>query len=114
MGIFDYNCYIRNKNCPLLKSCGQEFTNGYIYAVNKKKNKKILCYYSGYGYATLDDGCIIYDLIWINYCGEEINNNFDKCSYFSCPTCAEIILKEYKNWNNFYDKLDSIDDWNEL
>ena len=111
MGIFDYNCYIENQNCPLLNSGGQEFTSGLIYAVNKKLTKKFACYYSGYGYAELgkflgDDK--IYDLIHLNMVGDcDIN---DKSSYFACPDCAKSIEKECNDWDEFYELPNPIDD----
>ena len=109
MGLFDYNCYIKNDNCLLKNSDGQQYTSGNIYAVNKKLTKKIPCYYSGYGYATLDydNNDKIYDLIWINYSGEEFNT---KSSYFACTNCAKSIEKECNDWIDFYEIKDSIDE----
>jgi len=112
MGIFDYDCYIENENCPLLNSGGQEFTSGYIYAVNKKLTKKIGCYYSGYGYATLDSNIHsndkIYDLIYLDYGGKKDDIN-DKSSYFACPNCAKCIENESNDWNEFYEIPNNID-----
>ena len=109
MGIFDYNCYIENKNCSLSKSKGQEFTSGWIYAVNKKLTKKLPCYYSGYGYATLDyhSNDKIHDLIYLSYGGTKDNIN-DKTSFFACPDCAEFIENECNYWKDFFDSVEEI------
>ena len=115
MGIFYYNCYIgntQNENCILTFSNGQEFTSGWIYAVNKKLTKKIACYYSGYGYATLDVNVhntdIIYDLIHLNWGGKKDDIN-DKSSYFACPNCAKRINNECNDWKEFYELPNNID-----
>ena len=105
MGIFDYNCYIDGKDCPLAKSRGQEFTYGDIFAVNKKLTKKIYCDYSGYGYAELKNGDRIYDLMYLDYGGSRDDIN-DKVSYFACPQCAKSIKNESKYWDEFYEPLE--------
>ena len=109
MGIFDYNCYIENNDCPLSESNGQEFTSGWIYAVNRKLTKKLPCYYSGYGYATLDydSNDKIHDLIEISW-GMEKDNINDKTSFFACPNCAECIENECNDWKEFYDPIEEI------
>ena len=107
MGIFNYCCALRCKNCEILSDkSGQECTSGVIYAVNSKCTKKFPVEYSGYGYSYIpnNDDIKIYDLNHRDFFECWDINPTDKKSLFVCPTCAKKIKITVNNFNDLEPK----------